>query len=245
MPVRFCPVPSYHQVMTTSEHARIVVGTAPGPRSGRWQIDTSDDDVYVTHEGMRNDMKTSLHRSGESHHKMSASGADRWLPAGADRITMKWDAEEFAPGGRVLLEIVIPTDNLTVPPEEPPLAKRERTTLLNPAPPGQATVLSFVSLKPGTTMKSPKGIPSVVAASFSLPTRGASAVVATHQPYVELKRAVDAALPEMSKQINDHFSDGQRPLPQIGAPMRAMLWTDPDKMIEVGVEIRSGPSPYE
>jgi hypothetical protein len=236
-------------VMAAREHARITVGTAPGPRSGRWQIDTSDDDVYVTHEGLRNHIKTSLHASGQNHHKMSESGADRWLSAGSDRITMKWgEPEEFAPGGRILLEIVIPTDQLMVPHEEPPLRKREGTALLDPAPPGEATVLSFALIKPGTTVRSPTGLPSALVASLSLPTRGALVIVATHQPYVELKQAVDAATPEMSAQFAEHVEGRGRPLP-IGDQMRAVLWTDLGDasfphIVEVAVEVRSGRSPY-
>jgi hypothetical protein len=235
--------------MATHERARIIVGTAPGPRSGRWQVDTSDDDVYVTHEGLRKDVKTSFHASGQNHHKMSEGGADRWLPAGSDRITMKWgEPEEFAPSGRTLLEIVIPTDHLMVPQEEPPLAKRERTALLDPAPPGEATVLSFVLIKPGTTLRPPKGLPSAFIASLSLPTRGALVIVATYQAYVDLKHAVDAAMPEMSTQFVDRVKGGGRPLP-IGDQMRAVLWTDLGdasfpRIVEVAVEVRSGRSPY-
>ncbi len=246
LPARFLP----SGVVATREHARIIVGNAPGPRSGRWQIDTYDDDVYLAHEGLRKDVKTSLHASGQNHHKMSESAADRWLPAGSDRITMKWGApREFAPGGRILLGIVIPTDHLMVPDEEPPLKKRERTCLLDPAPPGDATLLSFVLIEPGTTLRSRKSVPSALVASFSLPTRGALVVVATYQPYVELKRAVDAALPEMSAQFIEQLERGEPPLPDVGDRMRALLWTDPGdsgipQIIEVAVEVRSGRSPY-
>jgi hypothetical protein len=233
--------------MAVHEQARIIVGEVPGPRSGRWLIDTSGDNVYIAHEGLRNHIKTSLHASGQNHHKMSESAADRWLPAGGDRIAMKWGKpKEFAPGGRILLGIVIPTDHLMVPPEEPPLEKRERTMLLEPAPPGQATVLSFVSIEPG---RSPQGLPSEPIASFSLPTRGRLLVVPTYQPYVDLKRAVDAALPKMSAQFIEHLKDVPRPLPKVGDHVRAVLWTDLGdagipQMVEVAVEVRSGRSPY-
>jgi hypothetical protein len=229
------------------EQARIIVGEAPGPRSGRWLIDTSGDDVYIAHESLRNHIKTSLHKSGHNHHKLTESGAARWLPAGADRITLEWgEPKEFAPGGRVLLTIVIPTDHLMIPPAELPLKKRQRTMLLEPAPPGQATVLSFVSIEPE---RSPQGLPSDPIASFSLPTRGQLLVVPTYQPYVELKRVVDAALPNMSAQFMAHLKDGTQPRPKVGDQMRAVLWTDLGdagipQMVEVAVEIRSGRSPY-
>jgi hypothetical protein len=228
------------------EHVRIIVGTAPGPRSGRWQIDTSDDDIYISHEGLRSDIHTSLHADGKNHHKISESAADRWMPNG-DGYILKWGKpKEFAPGGRILFGIVIPTDHLLVPPEGPPLEKRERTILLEPAPPGQATVLSFVLIEPG---RSPHGLPSEPIASFSLSTRGRLLVVPTYQPYVELKRAVDAVLPAMSAQFMAQFEGDWRPLPEGGDRMRAVLWTDPGdagvpQTVEVAVEVRSGRSPY-
>jgi hypothetical protein len=87
-----------------------------------------DDDVYVRHKGMRADPKTSPHASGANHHAWTPSGAARWKPDG-DRYMMKWgEPEDFALGGKNLLGIVLPSDHLTVPEEEPPLAKREKTT---------------------------------------------------------------------------------------------------------------------
>jgi hypothetical protein len=200
---------------------------------------------------LRAAIKTSLHASGQNHHKMSKSAADRWMPDG-DGYMMKWGAPpEFGPGGRKtpLLEIVIPTDNLSIPVEEPSLAKRERTALLNPAPPGDATVISLVLIRPDTTLRPPRGVPSVRVASVSLPTRGQLVIVGTHQPYADMGRAVDAALPDMSDQIGEMFGGGRRPLPEGADRMRAVLWTDLGdagvaRMIEVGVAIRSGRSPY-
>jgi hypothetical protein len=87
---------------------RIVVGTAPGPRSGMWLIFTHGDDIYVQSNGMRKDIKTSLHKSGVGHTAFTESGTARWKPDG-DRYMAKWgEPEEFAPGGRTLLGIVLP-----------------------------------------------------------------------------------------------------------------------------------------
>jgi len=237
--------------VATREHVRIIVGTAPGPRSGRWQIDTSDDDIYVSHEGLRDSVKTSLHRSGQNHHRVSESAADRWMHDG-DRYIMKWGApKEFGPARRKspLLEIVIPTDNLTIPVVEPSLPKRERTALLDPASPGDATVISLVLIRPGTTLRPPRGVPSVRVASVSLPTRGQLVIVGTHQPYADFGRAVDAAMPGMSDQFIEQFGGTRRALSAHTDPMRAVLWMAPDdagvpRMVEVGVGIRSGRSPY-
>jgi hypothetical protein len=57
-------------------------------------------------------------------------------------------AVEFAPGGRTLLGIVIPTDHLSVPDEEPPLSQREKITLLALAAPGEAITVSVVLTAP-------------------------------------------------------------------------------------------------
>jgi hypothetical protein len=58
---------------------------------------------------------------------------------------MKWgEPEDFEPGGKTLLGIVIPTDHLTVPEDEPPLGQREKISLLAPAPVGDAMTLSIV-----------------------------------------------------------------------------------------------------
>jgi hypothetical protein len=116
--------PNMHSV-SVDNMIRIVVGTAPGPRSGLWRILTRGDDIYVRHDGMRKDLKTSLHKSGANHHAWTPSRAARWKPEG-DRYMMKWG---FTPGGKTLLGIVLPTDHLTVPEEEPPLAKREKISL--------------------------------------------------------------------------------------------------------------------
>jgi hypothetical protein len=111
---------------------RLIVGSAPGARSALWRIFNSGDDVYVQHDGMRKDLKTSLHASGANHTAWTAAGAERLNPDG-DRYMMKWDEpQDFAPGGKNLLGIVIPSAHLQVPDEEPPLAKREKITLLAP-----------------------------------------------------------------------------------------------------------------
>jgi hypothetical protein len=135
---------------------RIVVGTAPGPRSGLWRILTRGDDIYVQHDGMRKDLKTSLHKSGANHHAWTPSRAARWKPEG-DRYMMKWG---FTPGGKTLLGIVLSTDHLTVPEEEPPLAKREKISLLDPAPVSEATLLSIVLTAPDTRLTAPNDQPS-------------------------------------------------------------------------------------
>jgi hypothetical protein len=218
---------------------RIVVGTAPGPRSGLWRIFTHNDDIYVQHDYMRADVKTSLHASGANHHAMTPHAVERWKADG-DRYMMKWgEPEDFAPGGKMLLGIVIPTDHLSVPDSEPPLAKREKITLLEPAPPGDATVISIVVTAPSTRLTAPDGQPSALLTSWPLPIRGTVWVVGTHGPWEESRAAVVAALPQMSEQLDKGI--GHMLLPGQRKEARAVLWTDLDKagvahMIEIGVE---------
>jgi hypothetical protein len=229
----------YHGVSVSFDKmVRIVVGTAPGPRSGLWRIFTSDDDIYVQHNGMRNEVMTSLHKSGANHHALAPTGTARWKPDG-DRYIMKWnEPEEFAPGGKTLLGIVLPTDHLSVPDEEPPLAKREKMKLLDPAPAGEATVLSIVLTSPGTRLTAPKDRPSAPLASWQLPTRGTVWIVATHEPWDDFRKAVLAALPQVRDQLEEGILDtlpaGER------NEGRAVLWTAVDgarvaHMVEVGV----------
>ncbi|MFI5004635.1 MAG: hypothetical protein ACHQE6_06435 [Solirubrobacterales bacterium] len=155
---------------------RLIVGNAPGARSGLWHIFTVGDDIYVQHAGMRKDMKTSLHASGANHVKWTPNGASRWAPNG-DGYMMKWgEPEEFAPGGRTLLGIVIPTDHLSVPDEEPPLSQREKITLLAPAAHGEAITVSVV-------LTAPESQASALLAHWTLPTRGEVWIVATGGPW--------------------------------------------------------------
>jgi hypothetical protein len=219
---------------------RLIVGSAPGARSGLWRIFTSGDDVYVQHDGMRKDLKTSLHASGANHTAWTAAGAARLNPSG-DRYMMKWDEpKDFAPGGKNLLGIVIPSAHLQVPDEEPPLAKREKITLLAPAPDDQATFVHVAITAPGTDLTAPAGQPSAMLASWALPTRGTVWVVATQGPWDVFQNAVNDALPEMEKKFAENFGDTL----QVGdkQEFRAVLWTGVDPagvahMIEVGIEV--------
>ena len=210
---------------------RLIVGNAPGARSGLWHIFTVGDDIYVQHAGMRKDMKTSLHASGANHVK--------WAPNG-DGYMMKWgEPEEFAPGGRALLGIVIPTDHLSVPDEEPPLSQREKITLLAPAAPGEAITVSVALTAPGTRLTAPEGQASALLAHWTLPARGEVWIVATGGPWDGFRDAVVAALPQMLDQLAAGIGHTLQPGDRNEG--RAVLWTDLDRagvahMIEVGVE---------
>jgi hypothetical protein len=216
---------------------RVIVGEAPGARSGLWRIFTHGDDIYVQHDGLRRDLKTSLHASGANHVAWTASGAARWTPDG-DRYMMRWgEPKDFTPGGKNLLRILIPTDHLTVPEEEPPLAEREKITLLAPAPAGDAMVLTVVRTPPDTQLTSREAW--AVLASWPLPTRGTVWVVANTVPWERFREGVAAALPQMRDQFEANLGDTLRSSDREEG--RAVLWTDLDpagvaQMIEVGLE---------
>jgi hypothetical protein len=218
---------------------RLIVGNAPGARSGLWHIFSVGDDIYVQHAGMRKDTKTSLHASGANHVKWTPNGASRWAP-NSDGYMMKWgEPEEFAPGGRRLLGIVIPTDHLSVPDEEPPLSQREKITLLAPAAPGEAITVSVVLTAPGMSLTAPEGQESALLAHWTLPTRGEVWIVATGGPWHVFRDAVVAALPQMLEQLAAGI--GRTLQPGDRNEGRAVLWTDLDRagvahMIQVGVE---------
>lgn len=217
---------------------RVIVGTAPGRRSGMWRFFTRGDDIYVQSNAMRKDLKTSLHASGKGHHAWTDSGVAQWVPDG-DRYMMKWDKpEDFAPGGKILLGIVLPTDHLTVPPEEPPLAQREKITLLAPAPQGEAMMLSVILTAPGTRLTAPKKRSSALLARWELPTRGTVWIVAMPDKWEGFHNAVEAALPQMREQLEANIGHTVQPGEQERG--RAVLWTDLDEgvphIIEVGVK---------
>ena len=216
---------------------RVIVGTAPGPRSGLWRFWTRADDIYVQGDEMRKELKTSLHASGANHHAWSDSGVARWVPDG-DRYMMKWGKpQEFGPGGRRLLGIVLPTDHLMEPDEEPPRSKREKIALLAPAPEGKAIMLSVVVTESGAP--APKGEPSCLLAQWELPARRTLWIVATVDPWDGFRNAVTAARPQMREQLEASIRHTLQPGEHKEG--RSVLWTGLNDqgtphMIEVGVK---------
>jgi hypothetical protein len=224
---------------TEDKRLELIVGEAPGARSGLWRFLASGDDVYVQYDAMRKDLKTSLHASGANHTAWTRGGVERWKPDG-DRYMNQWaEPDDFAPGGKNLLGIVIPSDHLQVPDEEPPLEKREKITLLAPAPDGEAMHVYVAVTAPGTSLTGPGDRPSVILAEWPLPTRGTVWVIAMAGPWDGFRKAVTDALPEMEKKFVDEFTGKLTPGER--KELRAVLWTDVDPagvphMIEVGIE---------
>jgi hypothetical protein len=224
--------------MAMDHMLRVIVGTAGGPTSGMWRFFTSGDDIYVQHDGMRKDLKTSLHASGVNHTAFTPSGAARWQPDG-DRYIAKWDEpSEFAPGARTLLGIVLPTDHLMVPDSGPPVPKSGESVLLAPAPATEAITLSVILTDPDTRLTAPKNEPSALLTAWELPTRGTVWIVGSSSPWDGFRNAVVAALPQMRDQFDGQIGHSLKPGDRETA--RAILWTDPDErgvphMVEVGI----------
>jgi hypothetical protein len=225
--------------MAADNMLRVIVGTEHGPRSALWRIFTRGDDIYAQHDGMRRDLKTSLHASGAGHHAWTDSGAERWVPDG-DRYLMKWgEPQEFAPGARALLGIVIPTDHLTKPEKEPEREQAEKTLLLDPAPTSEATVLTVVLTANDTQLTAPEKQLANLLAHWRLPARGRVWIVATYAPWDGVQAAVYDALPQMRDQLEAGVGDAIQPGEREKG--RAVLWTDLDdagvpRMVDVGIE---------
>jgi len=203
-----------------------------------WRFFTKGDDIYVQHDGMRKDLKTSLHKSGKGHHKWTEGGVER-LQIDGGQYLLAWDEpEEFAPGGKNLLGMVIPSDHLQVPDgPEPPLEKQEKITLLAPAPDGQATYVNVVITPAETQLVTDQ--PSVILTSWPLPTRGTAWIVAMQGPWDGFRAAVPAALPQMEEKFARNFADKLSPGER--KELRAVLMTDTNdagvaQLIEVGIE---------
>jgi hypothetical protein len=119
---------------------RVVVGQDFGLRSMSWRIWSHRNEIYVPPRSLASEIKTSLHSSGRFRHPFTEQARSGFAPDG-DRAWFKWsEPEEFVAGARHLLEIVIPTDDLTTPPQEPKESEKRGTTLFDPAPAHQATI---------------------------------------------------------------------------------------------------------
>jgi hypothetical protein len=142
------------------------------------------------------------------------------VPAG-DRAWFKWTEPcEFVRGARLVLEVVIPTEELTTPAIEPSSEEKAKITLLDPAPSGEATIISLVITEPGrevTGYPRPEGCSaSGLTASWAMPTRGTLWVVRSHQ-------VLDQGFRELIKQGQQLVAAAPRPLSSADHP-RACVW---------------------
>lgn len=122
--------------------ARYVVGTLGGARSNVWRVIVKKSgDVYVTSARTGGVEKLSFHKSGICR---KAFTSEYGTPKGLnDRATIKWRRDVTPPAGKnqgsFVLEVGITTDMLSLV----PTALTKKVTWIDPAPPGDTTVLSM------------------------------------------------------------------------------------------------------
>ncbi|HXD55147.1 MAG TPA: hypothetical protein VN618_10380 [Solirubrobacteraceae bacterium] len=187
---------------------RVTAGTDRGARASVWRIYTHGDDIYVETRHAGGAIKTSLHKSGRFRHAFDAKHASRWVGDG-DRAFVKWKEPEGEPGNvRLLLKIIMPTDELTVPAEEP--ADVEKVKLLDPAPAGEATVVSLWRLPPGEAVDSDgrrvthEG--KELIANWPLPEKGSLLIFTGTEPVKA--EGIENAYREVAGQLADQHPEG-------------------------------------
>jgi hypothetical protein len=164
---------------------RVAVGQDFGKRSNVWRIWTTRDEIYVAARSLAGEIKTSLHSSGLFRHAFTSQSTSQFVPDG-DRAWFKWNEPATSPqGARLILEIVIPTDELTAPTAEPPATDKAKIVLLDPAPAGEMTVISSLITDPGVEVHRfpvpETNPPAALIAAWPLLTRGTLWVVGSHQ----------------------------------------------------------------
>lgn len=175
--------------MSTSRRVlRFTTGTDFGPRSAVWCVHTHGDEIYVQSRYAGGALKTSLHRSGDFRHAFTQEKAPKWV-GDSNRVLQKWREPTREPGNaRLLLEVRMPTDELTTPTNEPDEAEKPKIKLIDPAPPGWETVVSLYLLPPGEDDIEGTGhaklgeIEAELIENWQLPTRGRLLIFASHQP---------------------------------------------------------------
>ena len=153
---------------------------------------------------MAGEIKTSLHSSGRFRHAFTEQAKSEFVPEG-DRAWFKWRApDEFVPGAQHLLEIVVPTEDLTTPPEEPAESEKAKTTLFDPPPPPDATIISMIVTAPGRPVdgfpRPEGGVPACLLAEWSLPDGRRLWIVGSHQ-------ALDAGMDKLIAEGRTHLED--------------------------------------
>jgi hypothetical protein len=189
---------------------RFTAGTDFGPRAAVWHVLAHGDEIYVQSRYAGGEIKTSLHKSGDFRHAFPREKASRWVGHG-DRVIEKWQEPTPEPGNaRLLLEVRMPTDELTTPAEEPDEAEKARIKLIDPAPAGWETVVSLYMLTPGDEdiggtghAKLGRGELELIE-NWRLPTRGRLLIFASHQPLPpEFPGQIAEARADIARQLVD------------------------------------------
>lgn len=131
---------------------RFCVGTPGGPRSAVWRLFVTRDDVYVFFRKLTDQVKVSLHETGDWQMAVDYNYVMRTdNPALVDggRIFEKWRRPaERTPGVTIAMRLFIPSTAVNIPPgvqDEPPDEQGHRrweTRLVTPPPSGWFTVVT-------------------------------------------------------------------------------------------------------
>ncbi len=177
--------------MAASRHVwRFTAGHDPGPRSSVWRVWTRKDEIYAMTPYAGGVLKTSLHSPrtpgtpGDFRHAFSSEHAA--LAGSGERVFERWAGPIEEPGFlRLVAEIRMPTDELTVPTAEPSVREKAKITLLEPAPSGRETIVSLFVLRDEEVDSEGKRVtigPMVLIQNWRLPTRGSLLIFAAHRP---------------------------------------------------------------
>lgn len=225
--------------MPSSTTIRFTVGTDFGPRSGVWRIWSTNDEIYIAMRSIAGTMKTSLHSSGRYRHAFTGPGAAKNRPGG-DRALVKWpEPGDFQEGAKLLFEIVVPTDELTMPATEPTPEEKAKIKLVEPAPADELTVISVIVTRPGLEVAEhprPASGASGLIASWAMRSRGTLWVVLSHQP-------MDDGFRQFVKQAHDISAGIERP-PGLIHPRFTLMLHDHDRQIGRYLDVAAWPAAH-
>jgi hypothetical protein len=142
-----------------STKARFAAGTPEGPSGTVFSLFTgASGDVYITARSLNNDLKVSLHQSGDWRHAFTVDGVER-LPEELrpdDRTLERWDRPaEFSPGFTRALQIVVHPEDV----DNPELTSIDPEKVTWMPPPAEDEVGYFSVLLQGPDASPPPGWP--------------------------------------------------------------------------------------
>lgn len=154
--------------MAKNSVVRFAVGNPAGAQSSIWRLWTSGkySDVYLAARTVAQDVKVSLHGSGNWRHAFTSehmSGPSPHISPDEDRARSKWQRPpEIAPGVTRAFQILVPSSEVTVPKHliggNPPGS--QKTIVWVPrAPAGSITYFTVLFTSPTTTAATLPGWP--------------------------------------------------------------------------------------
>ncbi len=139
---------------------RFAVGDPAGAQSSVWRLWTSGkhSDVYLAARTVAQDLKISLHESGNWRHAFTSehlSGPSPFISPDQDRAVSKWQRPpEMAPGVTRAFQILVPGSEVTVPKQltggNPP-GSQKATVWVPSAPSGSITYFTVLFTSQATT----------------------------------------------------------------------------------------------